>query len=1193
LSQPIATIYLARVVILASLYILTGKLGLLLAVPPGYATLIWPASGIAVGMLVAHGARLWPGVLVGSFVLNAYNSGVFAAPDWWTVKTFAAFCIAVGSTLQALLGRALIARFVGLPLQLTRVSQIVLVFALAGPFVCVVAASVGTATLHGLGIVARDELLSNWLAWWSGDLLGVLVFMPLVLLAPGSQDALRWRGQPLGRLPLGALLLLLLPLALTFYAWKATTENDYQRGEAKFRTLTIESEKALQNRIDSYGNALLGAAGFMQGSTAVSRDEWRTYVETVKVRQNFPGINGLGWIQAVPAADLEGFVRDNRADGAPEFTIHPASGSAPNYIIALIEPKAGNEGALGLNIAFESKRFAAADQARDSGSTAITGRIVLVQDQQRSPGFLLLYPIYHRDLPVSTVEQRRAALRGWTYAPFIASHFLDGLTHSQSSDFRLSIYDGTKETEESLFYAGRTTLGRQPEFTVRTTLDVMQRQWLLVWQSTLEFERAERSTNPLYILIGGLLFTALLALLLVVLTVRRVEHIEQMVGARRFALPMLVFLVLGAGAFTLHSRLRAQEAAFVQEQVRGEAARIEGVLRNQAHERVASLARMADRWSHAGGIPYELWRSDAANHVAQLPGLRALEWIDAGHRVRWVEPLAGNEMVLGLDVRYDAARAAAVEDAAGRQQAALTPPLDLRQGYAAFLAYLPVNRDGAFDGFLAGVFDIDDFFASALHSEASRDFTTAVLHQGREYFSNAAEGSAAAAAAVIELALRIEDQEWTLRVSPTRAFVAAQESSLPSLVLAAGLLVAALAALSARYILISRLKSAHLAESLALNAGIISSSAHLVIAIDPEYRIVTFNRAAEAALGYSAAEVVGHRAIPIFLDQTELEERARTISAEVGESIPVGPRIFTEIPLRKGLETREWTFVRKDGGRFPANVVITPLRDDQGKLTGYLGVIEDIRVRKEVERLKSEFTAVVSHELRTPLTSIRGSLGLILGALSASLPQKVRDLLEIAQSNCERLVLLINDILDIEKFSAGQMRFEIATVRVAEITLQAVEANEGYARKFNVRIELEPVETHCRISVDPHRFVQVMSNLLSNAIKYSPQGGQVRVQVERRGDCVRISVHDQGPGIPEDFRERIFEKFSQADASTTREKGGTGLGLHIARRFVEHMQGRIGYESETGRGSTFWVEFPMVTGRQTTDSALPRTTAGV
>ena len=429
---------------------------------------------------------------------------------------------------------------------------------------------------------------------------------------------------------------------------------------------------------------------------------------------------------------------------------------------------------------------------------------------------------------------------------------------------------------------------------------------------------------------------------------------------------------------------------------------------------------------------------------------------------------------------------------------------------------------------------------------------------------------------MVESAILVQDQSWTLRVAPTPAFVAAQRSVLPSLVLAAGLLVAALSALSVRYILISRLKSAHLSKSLALNAGIISSSAHLVIAVDDQNRLTMFNRAAEQALGYQAAEMVGQRPVRTFMDMGEIEERARTLSAELGVAVAPGPDVLSLIPLRDGFEKREWTFIRKDGSRFPVDIVVTPLRDTDGRLTGFLGVVEDASPRHEMERMKSDFTAVVSHELRTPLTSIRGSLGLILGALSQALPAKVKELLEIAQSNCERLVLLVNDILDIEKFSAGQMRFELQTVPLADVTRQAVEANEGYARKFQVRIALEPMDGDCSVSVDPDRFIQVMTNLLSNAAKYSPPGGTVRVSAVRRDEFVRINVCDSGPGIPESFRAHIFEKFSQADSSTTREKGGTGLGLYIARRFVEHMQGRIGFDSEDGEGTTFWVELPRL-----------------
>jgi PAS domain S-box-containing protein len=1071
-------------------------------------------------------------------------------------------------------GRALVARFVGLPLRLNSLRDVGWLLTLAGPLTCVIAPTIGVGTLFGLGIAGADDVVGNWLSWWMGDTLGVVVFMPLVLLAPGARNQLNWRSTTVSRLPLAALLLLMLPLGLTFYAWKATTENEYQRGQAKFETLTIESEKALQNRLASYGNALLGAAGFLRGSDQVSHEEWRTYTETVRVRENFPGINGLGWVEPVESANLETFQAAARADAAPSFSIHPLTAGRPNYIIRQVEPVADNRAALGLNIAFEDQRLATAERARDSGEAAITGRIVLVQDEKRSPGFLMLYPVYESGVPSNSVEGRRASLRGWAYAPFIASHFFNDLTHSQSSEYRLRVYDGAAEIAGSLIYESDARIATHPAFSNHVTLPVLQQQWRLVWESTPEFEQANRSNSALFILLGGLLFTALLALLLVVVTVRRTEDIEQIVGERRFAVPLLVFVVLAAGSIALHSKLLDKELDFIREKVHDEAMHVETRVRTQLGEHIASLARIASRWEAASGTPYLLWRRDAANHVAQLPGLRALEWIDAGYRVRWVEPLLGNESVLGMDVRFDAQREQALLGAAERSQATLTPPLPLPQGYTAMTVYLPVRSEGRFDGFVAGAFAIDGFFDYALSTEPARDYLISINFDGRQYYRHGEDGAPVASVWTTERVMRLQDQVWTVRVAPTRAFIDAQQSDLPALVLVAGLLVAALAALSVRFVLISRLKSAHLAKSLALNAGIISSSAHLVIAIDPEYRIMIFNKAAEAALGYTAAEVTGKRAIPIFMDAAEMQARAQSLSEELKQPVAVGPDIFTKIPLRDGYEKREWTFVRKNGSRFPVHVIITPLRDDQGAISGFLGVIEDITLAREMDRMKSEFTAVVSHELRTPLTSIRGSLGLILGAMAASLPPKVRDLLAIAQSNCERLMLMINDILDIEKFSAGQMRFDVQVLPLSGVVLQAVEANEGYARKYNVTVDFAASPADWLVAVDPDRFIQVMANLLSNAAKYSPPGGTVRVWCESRGDQLRVNVRDEGPGIPENFRARMFEKFSQADSSATREKGGTGLGLHIARRFVEHMHGRIGFDSEAGHGSTFWIDLP-------------------
>lgn len=1169
--------YLGRAALLMTLYVVTGKLGLLLAVPPGYATIIWPASGIAIGMLLVHGARLWPAILIGSWLLNAHQTGVFDEGTWLSEKAVAALGIALGSTLQALAGRWLVARLISVPLRLNSARDVLLALLAAGPVTCVIAPTVGVGTLLGLGILDHEAVTGNWFAWWSGDSLGVLVFTPLVLLAPGGRAQVSWRGAAIGQLPFAAMLLLVLPLGLTFFAWQVISENDFTRGDARFETLSIESEKALQNRLASYGNALLGAASFMQGSSSVSHAEWRTFVEGIRVREAFPGLNGIAWVQPVAPGDIAGFLRDRRADGAPQFRIHPEL-DGPNYLVTFIEPENENRATLGLNIAFDRRRLEAANLARDTGRATITRRITLVEDPGDTSAFLILHPIYRRGMPAGTVAERRAALRGWTNAPLTARNFLDGLTDRQNADYRLRVYDGAAADADALIYESSPSAGRPPAFIKRGKLQIMQRQWLLVWESTPAFEVAQRSTNPLFILIGGLLFTGLLSLLLVVLTVRRTEYIERMVGERRFIVPSLVFILLTAGSLALYTKLLDQEIDFVRRQVQSELAEINTQLRARTAERVASLARMAARWKSAGGTAFETWRVDAGNLTNELPGLRTLQWIDTSWHIRWIEPLAGNEGALGRDMLLDNEHAAALRDVAQSGRELLTSPRQLPEGYAGFVAYLPLYKAGRFDGFIAGIFSVEDLFNGAVDAHQTGNYTISVISRGNTVFANSRGDSPLMRDLAGETVLRIGGQSWTVRMAPTVAFVEQQKSGLPMLVLAAGLLVAALAALSVRYALISRLKSAHLAKSLALNAGIISSSAHLVIAIDAEYRIMIFNRAAENALGYPAQEVVGKRAIPLFMDPAELVDRARTLSAELGENVPVSPAVLTRIPLRDGLETRAWTFVRKDGSRFPTNVIITPLRDEHGATAGFLGVIEDVSSRQEVDRMKSEFTAVVSHELRTPLTSIRGSLGLILGAMSASLPKKVRDLLEIAQSNSDRLALLINDILDLEKFSAGQMRFDIATVPLAGVVRQAIESNEGYARKHNVSISPGAVDPGLSVNVDPDRLVQVLTNLLSNAVKYSPSSGTVHVSAERRGDTARVSVRDTGLGIPEAFRTRIFERFSQADASATREKGGTGLGLYIARRFVEQMQGRIGFDSKPGDGTVFWVEFPVTPG---------------
>ncbi|MGQ9528429.1 MAG: PAS domain S-box protein [Chloroflexus sp.] len=261
----------------------------------------------------------------------------------------------------------------------------------------------------------------------------------------------------------------------------------------------------------------------------------------------------------------------------------------------------------------------------------------------------------------------------------------------------------------------------------------------------------------------------------------------------------------------------------------------------------------------------------------------------------------------------------------------------------------------------------------------------------------------------------------------------------------------------------------------------------------------------------------------------------------------------------------------KDGRTFER--YSAPVISAEGEYYGRVWFFRDVTERCAIERMKNEFVAVVSHELRTPLTSIRGSLGLLAGGVVGELPPRAASMIDIALKNSERLIRLINDILDIEKIESGKMVFKFQPVVLDELVRQTIEANRGFGQQYDVAIALTATLPGVQVYADPDRIAQAITNLISNAIKFSPPGGKVEVAIGRepRGR-IRITVTDYGPGIPVEFRDRIFQKFAQADSSNTRRQGGTGLGLSISRAIVERHSGQIGFVTASGVGTTFYVD---------------------
>lgn len=344
--------------------------------------------------------------------------------------------------------------------------------------------------------------------------------------------------------------------------------------------------------------------------------------------------------------------------------------------------------------------------------------------------------------------------------------------------------------------------------------------------------------------------------------------------------------------------------------------------------------------------------------------------------------------------------------------------------------------------------------------------------------------------------------------------------------------------------------------------SIIENMVDGLITIDDEGIVTSYNPAAGRVFGYERDEVMGENIKKLMPDPYQSDHDLYLANYK---------RTGVKGILDGG--EREVKGLHKSGRIFPLALTVSEIEVAGGKI--FSAVCRDITERKQMDKMKTEFVSTVSHELRTPLTAIRGSLGLITGGAVGEVPKKVSDLLALASNNTERLLLLINDILDMQKIESGEMDFNFTEMKVIPFIKRALEENKAYGDQYDVKFILKN-ELDVQLDADEHRMMQVMANLLSNAAKFSRKDGIVEVDVsESKAGYVRISVTDFGEGIPKEFQPKLFDKFTQSDSSSTRQKGGTGLGLSISKEIVEHHRGRIDFTSCEGEGSSFFIDIPI------------------
>ncbi|MFM7426828.1 MAG: ATP-binding protein [Elainella sp.] len=293
-----------------------------------------------------------------------------------------------------------------------------------------------------------------------------------------------------------------------------------------------------------------------------------------------------------------------------------------------------------------------------------------------------------------------------------------------------------------------------------------------------------------------------------------------------------------------------------------------------------------------------------------------------------------------------------------------------------------------------------------------------------------------------------------------------------------------------------------------------------------------------------------------------------------------------DLTHQRGNTYSDVRFLHQDGSVSYICARTVPIFDESGNLVSYVGTIEDVTKSRAVAQMKTEFVSIVSHELRTPLTAIRGSLGLLAAGVFDHKPEKSKRMVQVAAEQTDRLVRLINDLLDFQRLESGKLELRMQTCDAATLLNQALETLRPCAGQHQITLVAQA--TPIQVWANPDAVVQTLTNLLSNAIKFSTAGQTVRVSVTRTealppgfpsptpaSGYALFEVSDQGRGIPANMLERIFEQFQQVDASDSRQKGGTGLGLAICRKLVEHHQGQIWAESNLGQGSRFYFTLPL------------------
>jgi len=600
------------------------------------------------------------------------------------------------------------------------------------------------------------------------------------------------------------------------------------------------------------------------------------------------------------------------------------------------------------------------------------------------------------------------------------------------------------------------------------------------------------------------------------------------------------------------------------------------------------------------GIGYAQWikPQELAQHIAEVRAEGFDDFVvkPTGEReiyssIKYLEPFNfRNRRAFGYDMYSEPTRREAMSRARDSGSTALSGKVTLVQEtstdvQAGFLIYVPVytqkansveERQRSLKGFVYSALRVGDLMKGILgEGNPELDFEIfdgdKIIKDSLLYASDNTthlEHSRSAARFSTSALMRIGGHQWTIYYTSNKNFDAVTTTSQPMVVAVGGVIIDlllfnvifSLSRLRKRAQVLADERMKKLYENELRFKAITDSAYDGIVSMDAEKKITYFNKAAQRIFGYHANEIIG-KPLQLLFPSSQYER----LNGLQLYTVDDGRANFANEPI-------EMTARDQKGKEFTMEFSMAGWK--LGDNVNFTAIMRDISERHRVEKIKNEFISTVSHELRTPLTAIWGSLKIVKSGKVCALNEPALELLDNAQRNCDRLTRLINDILDIEKIESGKMDFALSDYSLLKLVRESIQSNQVIAARNNVAIKLSE-SADPTVSVDPDRFMQVMTNLIANAIKFSPSDSAIEINISLYGDYARVAVTDRGPGIPEEFRDRIFGKFAQADSTDSKKYGGTGLGLSIAKEIITSFRGEIHYQSDPGVHTTFYFLLPV------------------